>query len=1394
MEIDGNDPNGVEKLVNLLKTGIQLVNGLRSLWPKVDKNKNFDQALNDALSKINKHYGKKLFGDNIHQVFKNPEVREPLKQVLLGYGDPDKDLLAPHIDFDTLPDDFFEKLLSYLIEELLQYEDTRKGLVDWLNSQDLTFIKKEVSETKEGVNEIRDDVKELLLLIRPEKGLISDSIESNQYESISGYLQRSLLKFEEFDSVNLESSFNRTFLLDTKALQLDELVDTSSKIVILGVGGFGKSTELRQVAYSLSKRSNCYPLLIDLKNYWNETIENLLLDEFKDWEKVPEENLFVVFDGLDEVHQSKTDEFIRKLNRFSKYHDRIKIIVSCRNNQYPLDDDQKGALENFEVYSLAPLKHDQIQAFLKEQLSEKAEEFFNHIWNNNLYDLIQSPFYLIKITELYSQEGFLPEKKADLFNYLITEKIKSDYNKFKLVGIDLLNYDSRIKGLIASIAFVSQCLGMSYLNESEELQLVVSDIEMLKRIQRAFLFNRGSEGTWEFEHNNFREYLAAKFLSDKSLDFIKNVVAFAPNFSKIEPKWVNTLTFLISILPKESVLKGQVLNWIVDIEPDLLFRMEKEKLDLEVRTMLARDIVVKYESRNLWLRSEKFTTGEISKFVSDSTEIFDWMIGRLSTAEDSVTLTHTLEILEGLSIDLRKKDEVVQSLMSALKRDGFDEHCYYKIAKQLITLDFNDPSIIEVLHTKSDFKESQYIRASLYLYIHSFGYSDQHIDILIEGISLVKKVRAYINSSRTKRAPVIEAESRNLIDSVNGIKDVESIKKLLKWALGIDRISPPLHIEKIIEIGIEKSIELFSSDPDILELMVELFLKIDRIYAPEIEAKILEFFSETGSRFKAFEILFDRCKNDKDDHYYSMYKLADVEAAGVVFKSYTEGNLSDEFVRGFRNLLWRTNDQAHNWFHSKINEFSNDKFLYPPPEVSWEERVKHKHKQDIHFLFNKPELLLLVKEVYQEYGLTELEIKDTYRSYRRKNPSLEIEENLALDIIRDLAEDQSSVSEEGVIKFINDEKIWERYKVGTLLQKDIRGDLSLEGREINFLKSWFENRLPECDFKKGIYKLNGGWYYNTLERRIAYLAQEFDFSIPCDLTLDFVYMDDSSYILKKHSKLEEEKNLEEAPKLTDWVASQCGFDKTRDKVLECLDGTLFNQVRVNLLSFCAKNDIKEAIPYFISTIKDSSFQDYHRYGLLEGYFKLTDDYEPILSFLGDFDSDTQLHAIDLLGKNNYSGFEELCLKFIEEEADEREKLKIINKLGKYKHLSGYQEIGKWVVRNNDLPDDFYHNVDPPVELLDQVLEPYIDIYEAAVENDFGDWDFRNRRGYLEVILKAGALSESNYNRVRSKFEEWIERFQNHSFLHLKLEELDTLYYQNITPVMTIDEAVRLIES
>lgn len=1392
MDIEGIDQEGIEKFIGHLKTGIQLTKAIGLLWPKVDKNKNFNRALNNALSKINKHYEKKLFGDNIHQVFKNPELREPLKQVLLGYGDPDKDLLAPHIDFETLPDDFYEKLLSFLIEELRQYEDTREGLVKWLNSQDLTFIRKEVSLTKEGVNEIKDDVKELLFLIRSEKGLGSDSVESKQYDPISGYLQRSLLKIEEYDSVNLESNLSRSLFLDSKPFQIDKLIDSSSKIVILGVGGFGKSTELRQVAHRLSIQLNSCPILIDLKDYWDETIENILNDEFKDWESVSEENLVLIFDGLDEVHQSRIDEFIRKLNRFSKYHRSIRIIVSCRNNQYPLDDDQKGALENFEVYSLAPLKYEQIRAFLKEQLGEKAEEFFDHIWKHNLYDLIQSPFYLIKITELYSLEGFLPEKKADLFDYLITEKVKSDYNKFKLVGIDLLNYDNRIKDLIASIAFVSQCLGKSYLNESEELQLVVSDIEMLKRIQRAFLFNRGSEGTWEFEHNNFREYLAAKFLSNKSLDFIKTVVAFAPNFSKIEPKWVNTLTFLISILPKESTLKDQILNWIVDIEPDLLFRMEKEKLDLEVRTMLARNVVEKYESRNLWLRSEKFTTGEIGKFVSDSTEIFDWTIERLSAPEDSVTLTHTLEILEGLSIDPRKKDEVVQSLISALKRDGFDEHCYYKIVKQLITLDVNELLIIEELHTKRNFKESQYIRASLYLYIHSFGYSDQHIDVLIEGISLVKKVRAYINSSRTKRAPIIEAESRNLIDSFEGIKDVGSIKKLLKWALGIDRISPPLHIEKIIEIGIEKSTALCYSDPEILELIIDLFMKFDRIHAPELEAKLLEFFDNTKTRFKAFEILFDRCENEKDDHYYSMYKLADAEAAELVFKCYAEGKLSDEFVRGFRNMLGGTNEETHDWFHSKINEFSNGKFLYPPPEQSWEERVKQKHKQDIHFLFNKPELLLLVKKVYEEYGLTKLEKNDTYRSYRRKNPDLELEENLALDIIRDLAEDLPGVSEEDVVKFVNDENIWERYKVGTLLQKDISGDLSLEEREINFLKSWFEKRLPECDFKKGIYESSGGWYYSTLERRIAYLAQEFGFFIPSDLALDLVYMDDSAYILKKHLKLEKEKDLDEVPKLTDWVASHSGFDKTREKVLECLDGKLYNQVRVNLLSFCAKNDIKEAIPHFISTIKDSSFQDYQRYGLLEGYFKLTDDYEPIISFLGDFGSDTQLHVIDLLGKNNYSGFEELCLKFIEEKTDEREKLKFINKLGKFRYPSGYQEIGKWVVRNNDLPDDFYHNVDPPAELLDQVLEPYIDIYEAAVENDFGDWDFRNRRGYLEVILKAGALSESNYNRVRGKFEEWIERFQNHSFLHLKLEELDTLYYQNITPVMTIDEAVNLI--
>src|SRR5207249_553983 len=85
--------------------------------------------------------------------------------------------------------------------------------------------------------------------------------------------------------------------------------------------------------------------------------------------------------------------------------------------------------------------------------------------------------------------------------------------------------------------------------------------------------------TWQFDHNNFQEYLASKALATKTFETIQEFVSFSPTHNKFVPTWLNTLSFLTGILDAKSPLFAMLLDWMMTIEPGVLVRTEPEKVE-----------------------------------------------------------------------------------------------------------------------------------------------------------------------------------------------------------------------------------------------------------------------------------------------------------------------------------------------------------------------------------------------------------------------------------------------------------------------------------------------------------------------------------------------------------------------------------------------------------------------------------------------------------------------------------------------------------------------------------------------------------------------------------------------------------------------------------------------
>ncbi|MDW3197476.1 MAG: hypothetical protein R8G66_34180 [Cytophagales bacterium] len=1375
------------KTLKTIKSSVGVLISFKDFWQKHAVGSAFDQALSSTLIKVDENYSGRLFGGDLRQVFNKPEIKAQLQEVLFAYGEIDKEELSKEIYFNNLPEDFFEVFMSNYFNELIQREETRKSLAEWASSQDLVSIQEGVFRVEEELQAM----KSLLVDLASNKTKLED-LSPISYPNVPKYLERTLVPFLEFTSSNLEYDHVSHQLWKSDSIRLEDLLLEKDRIVILGVGGFGKSVEFKNLAFVLSNQDTKFPIHINLGEYGNESIEDLLRLECEQWLLIPPENIIIIFDALDEVHTSQSDFFIRKLNKFSKLYGSIKIVVSCRNNQYPLDQEGKGPLEGYETYSLAPLSTGVILHYLEGELGKKGEEFYTNLWNRNLLDLIRSPFYLIKITELHIENGFLPEKRSDLFDHLTTKKIESDLEKFKLIGVDLRNYTKKIKKEIYKIAFVCQCLGKGSLDEFEELQEIVLDPEMLQRIQRSFLFNRSDGNKWEFEHNNFREYFSAIFLREMGFDFIKRIATFPPSNKIIKPNWVNTLTFLIGILDGNSDLNKNVIHFLLEYEPELLFRMEKEKLDLSTRLNLAQQIVMKYESRDLWVRSEKFSTHDISLFISGSPDAFEWLKGRLNS-KDSKILLHTLEFLEGFEFNSEQKQTVIKKLIVILGENGIDEYFYYKTVKLLLKLEVQSESIIELLHSNEGFGRSQYIRAGLYLFIKSNGLSDKYLSLLIDGASQVKDLGVTRNSKRRRRDVFTNLESEHLIEAFSNIHSRDSLIRLIDWIIQLPRHSDLSDQEGIIEAIVNKCQDYDLKDPLILDSFVKLLIFVERTHIPKLEKKLLDSIAKASLQHKVFRKLFQKSNSHQDDSFWVMSRVAGIDEVKLVYDSYVSNKISDDYVRIFRNTLSGEDKEVREWFHTKINEFSGNKFLYDPPEPSWDEIMNRKRKETIDFLHNKEALVQLARRIFEKFGKEILFKNEMLRRITRKELDSELNENFALDILRGISTEQG-VTFDQFVNHIDDSKTWEWIQMTELVSQERSHNVALQPRDIHLLKLWTEKNLADCDFKTALTESGNQISVKRLEVYITFLIRHHEFDVPYHVILDLLYMA-SSYLLLGIEGDTEDQKVDRPTELLRWISEKCGLEETKEKVLEILSENLAQDVFTNLASFAASQNMIDSLPFILSAIRSDRFRDHQKNNLLDAYFELNGDMEQLTEDIHRFPLYTILHALDLLNDNEYLRLEDLCLTLCETIEDSDKQLELIQRMMNFSFVSSCRELFKWIKRNNDLPvrHGFQSTISANDTLLSKTYKDLTDIYETLIKKNLGDWDFDGRRSYLELILKAGTLSEQPYNYVRMKLHEWMENYDGHHFLYFKIQELDTQYYQTVSPVMTLSDILETIE-
>jgi len=1190
-----------------------------------------------------------------------------------------------------------------------------------------------------------------------------------------------------------EFSFESKTLLET--------IEEENRLTVLGVAGSGKSVELAHAAYVNSQvESDLYPVKIRLNTLTNQPIEDLLLLEYPELNNIPHERLLILLDALDEVHSDYLDIAASNILLLGKKYEKAKIVVSCRNNFYITETDKRRAkLEGFSTYLIKPLEYYSVRTYLEGKIDVEPDTFIEDLRKKKFYDLLYSPFYLVNLVDYYNTKKEIPESKKIVFNYLIAQRIESDYEKYENAGVSIQDHTLKIEERIEQLAIIAESLGKNYLDERKEVLPLISDRRLLKVIKRTFLFNKSpQEQRWEFEHNNFQEFLAARFLTTLAFEEVQQFVSFAPDFKKIKPSWLNTLSFLFSLLEVGSDKYNKLVNWVRIIEPDILVRFEKDKISLQVREKLFKEIYEEYEAKQIIIRNEKFESEDLALFVSDSTAIIEYLIEKIVASDDKIVISEALRMLPYFNRIGEFTDKIRMVIANNLCRDDLSEEIKYFCLYALYDLKISDDKLTKEILEHNSLDSGQYIRAGFYKYLGASNQREDYIEIMLKGIELLKEPVVIIGGKSEQTKTRFGDEEYNLQSLLDKIKSPENVKRILDWSAAQEIHG---HLENIIFKQIRKALVkavVIYNDvaKELYDSVLNLLIALSRRYHRELGKDFQQFFKETHMELEAFQKLYKDWQKAGDNGFdltYAMTLVCNEECVRFLIEEIKAGRFVDPDTWRFRNFLgWDGNRKIQDLYHQELLKIDEEKYAYI--EVDYEVLRKTRRDRDIELLFAKDQFLKEAKEIFEEESedKTRLTRDELFDWKRKRFDDDEMTNQIVVDTLRERGRDKKYVDLQEIEELVANESAWMWFTLHKLISYDQHNpDFKFNEQAIEFIHAWVMEEIKSANFKTAIEVTHDrGYHYRFAELYISYFAQRLNLELPEESFLDFLFVD--CYLLPTKQPADNLNDDEsKQPTTRDFLINKLGQEKVTDRILANLKGqVIVPMVRQSHFKYCQDYKINQAAPIVFANILEPGFDNFDQELLITQYTELTNDNAKLLGILDDLPPEVRLHATDQLAEKKYNPIKEYAISKIEAEQSEETQLRYIKIVAKIDESEAFPLLKEWILHNKRLPDQLIGLTGIGGAKLDDLIE----VFEDSLDNNYGTGPWTSRNDYLMAMIALGSQNDVNYVIVRDKLNFWLGKYEGMKFLHYQIQKLEQQYYSKKSQVLTFDEALGLVSN
>ena len=1153
------------------------------------------------------------------------------------------------------------------------------------------------------------------------------------------------------------------FYEDNETTLYDAITKHHNKIVLLSDAGAGKTEEAKKLVNDILENDKSYIAFYkNLNTYTDKKIVELIPQELN---QIDLSNIIFVFDGFDEIANNNKKGFVKNLLEFCEDNPKSKIVVTCRRNFYESSgENYKGTLKGFEEYILTNITEKEIKENL---LNNKIDlnAFYDEISKNNLEFLLDNLFYLNELISFFIKERKIPTKEI-LLDKIIEKSFTLDKNKYDTDSV-------KLRSLLENIALSLELLGRNYLSEEEYYDLIENENDR-NLLQCSSIWQKKDDNNWRFKHNNFGEYLASQKIKKYKIDEIKKMVCYKNVDNKINPSWVNTLTFLVNNEKNQDLIK-----WILECMPEFFIHIEDGNIDLATKQKLFWNLFEQFKLKKMWLEYNIYKTDNLIT----SKEDIDRLLSEIKENFHYTSVGNALHIIKNVR-NLYGKEKEIKDTLANISIDNNYTKYNKSIAIEILSERklFSFDEFIQIVEKNKEI-ESSNLRKSYFYCCNTMNIVDESIDLLLD--------RFEIESSGMK-ASWSEDDSDNIYywdehkeyeKIFSNIKNKETIEIIIDFFESkklYDR-EENYHILKNFITSIDK---IYKESDQFVDICIKLYNSYEKDY----NYKCMNYIIEAIKNRKLILNFFKKyMKNSINKSLLQYEKIIDDECIEYSYEEYLKGEYSDEetkYILRFSDKKLSNYNKLKKAYEEKTGDIIKENTV-----IDYDKIQVDSTKYFINKLFNKEDFIKFItefeEEFKQKYDCTQILVKDLFEY---KHSALTNENKkyyyLCNFLIMHLKEEEK----------INTDKIknwnWDIVILGEVYEilKNKKDNQLLSMQQKECIIEICNKLLPEVNYREAIkYSDNNSFSVNWLSIYLHYFRYNFNIKYPEDILLDMLECDwqiDGEYVR------------------INYIIDNVNPLKIRDRIIQNLNEMkIRSNVLINHIKYCIENDINDCMDsvgqYFL---KDLDYFE-ERKVCTEYLLKYLDVEEFITKYVDSKEIPVQKEILSYISESEKEKIYKWILEKNEKCEEIEDKMFFAQQLIYINKKEGIEYYYNWAKNNMCSYESkiSYNDINDAISRIDSIemLDNLIELLSITLDKDFKDKSFNGLYNNLSKAIKnIGSKNSDSFIYTKSKLLELFDqknKYEDIGKIQYLIEEIEYNYIGTLQNDESIDSIKSILD-